>query len=50
MTCKRTSPFTSFAVDDVHAEYARLTAMGVRFSQPPVAMGPVTTAISTPRA
>jgi catechol 2,3-dioxygenase-like lactoylglutathione lyase family enzyme len=38
-------PFTSFAVDDVHAEYARLTALGVRFVQPPVAMGPVTTAV-----
>ena len=38
-------PFTSFAVDDVHAEHARLTALGVRFVQPPVAMGPVTTAV-----
>ncbi len=38
-------PFTSFAVDDVHAEYARLTAAGVRFTQPPTDMGPVTTAV-----
>ena len=38
-------PFTSFAVDDVHSEYARLTALGVRFIQPPVVMGPVTTAV-----
>lgn len=38
-------PFTSFGVDDVHAEYERLVAAGVRFTQPPVAMGPVTTAV-----
>jgi catechol 2,3-dioxygenase-like lactoylglutathione lyase family enzyme len=38
-------PFTSFAVDDVHAEFARLEALGVRFTQPPMAMGPVTTAV-----
>ena len=38
-------PFTSFGVDDVHAEYERLTALGVRFTQPPTAMGPVTTAV-----
>jgi catechol 2,3-dioxygenase-like lactoylglutathione lyase family enzyme len=38
-------PFTSFAVDDVHAEYERLRAEGVVFTQPPVAMGPVTTAV-----
>jgi catechol 2,3-dioxygenase-like lactoylglutathione lyase family enzyme len=38
-------PFTSFAVDDVAAEYERLTAAGVRFTQPPTAMGPVTTAV-----
>src|ERR671937_1182592 len=37
-------PFTSFAVDDVHREYERLRAAGVRFTQGPVAMGPVTTA------
>jgi catechol 2,3-dioxygenase-like lactoylglutathione lyase family enzyme len=38
-------PYTSFAVDDVHAEYARLTAAGVRFTQEPAEMGPVTTAV-----
>ena len=38
-------PFTSFAVDDVAAEYERLLALGVRFTQPPTEMGPVTTAV-----
>jgi len=38
-------PFTSFAVADVHAEHERLTALGVTFTQPPTAMGPVTTAV-----
>jgi catechol 2,3-dioxygenase-like lactoylglutathione lyase family enzyme len=38
-------PFTSFAVEDVHAEYKRLRSVGVRFTQPPVEMGPVTTAV-----
>ena len=38
-------PATSFGVDDVEAEYARLTAVGVEFTQPPAAMGPVTTAV-----
>jgi catechol 2,3-dioxygenase-like lactoylglutathione lyase family enzyme len=38
-------PATSFAVDDVHAEFDRLTALGVRFTQEPAAMGPVTTAV-----
>jgi len=38
-------PAASFAVDDVQAEYERLSERGVRFSQPPVAMGPVTTAV-----
>ena len=38
-------PFTSFAVKDVHAEYERLRSAGVRFTQPPAAMGPVTTAV-----
>jgi catechol 2,3-dioxygenase-like lactoylglutathione lyase family enzyme len=31
-------PSTSFAVDDVHAEHARLSAAGVRFTQPPTVM------------
>jgi catechol 2,3-dioxygenase-like lactoylglutathione lyase family enzyme len=38
-------PFTSFAVDDVAAEYARLAGLGVRFTQEPTDMGPVTTAV-----
>jgi catechol 2,3-dioxygenase-like lactoylglutathione lyase family enzyme len=38
-------PAPSFGVDDVHAEHERLEALGVRFTQPPVAMGPVTTAV-----
>jgi catechol 2,3-dioxygenase-like lactoylglutathione lyase family enzyme len=38
-------PITSFGVDDVRAEYTRLVASGVRFTQPPVAMGPVITAV-----
>ncbi|GAA4073127.1 VOC family protein [Nonomuraea soli] len=38
-------PATSFAVDDVQAEYERLSALGVRFTQEPLAMGPVTTAV-----
>jgi catechol 2,3-dioxygenase-like lactoylglutathione lyase family enzyme len=38
-------PFTSFAVKDVRAEHERLVAAGVRFTQPPVEMGPVTTAV-----
>jgi catechol 2,3-dioxygenase-like lactoylglutathione lyase family enzyme len=38
-------PFTSFAVDDVHAEFERLRSVGVQFTQEPVASGPVTTAV-----
>jgi len=38
-------PFTSFAVDDVAAEFARLTRLGVQFTQEPAEMGPVTTAV-----
>jgi catechol 2,3-dioxygenase-like lactoylglutathione lyase family enzyme len=38
-------PFASFAVDDVEAEYERLRAMNVRFTQAPLSMGPVTTAV-----
>jgi catechol 2,3-dioxygenase-like lactoylglutathione lyase family enzyme len=38
-------PWTSFAVDDVQHEYERLSAAGVAFTQPPVEMGPVTTAV-----
>ena len=38
-------PLAQFTVDDVHAEYARLITLGVEFTQPPVEMGPVTTAV-----
>jgi catechol 2,3-dioxygenase-like lactoylglutathione lyase family enzyme len=38
-------PSTSFAVDDIEAEYERLVALGVQFTQPPTAMGPVTAAV-----
>ena len=38
-------PLAQFAVDDVQAEYERLRALGVRFTQEPLEMGPVTTAV-----
>jgi catechol 2,3-dioxygenase-like lactoylglutathione lyase family enzyme len=38
-------PLTSFAVDDVQAEFDRLRAKGVRFTQEPTEMGGVTTAV-----
>jgi catechol 2,3-dioxygenase-like lactoylglutathione lyase family enzyme len=38
-------PYTSFAVDDVHKEHERLTALGVRFTQEPTLMGSMTTAV-----
>ncbi|MFD4540029.1 VOC family protein [Streptomyces bauhiniae] len=38
-------PATSFAVDDVRAEYDRLRGLGVRFTQEPVSAGPVTIAV-----
>jgi catechol 2,3-dioxygenase-like lactoylglutathione lyase family enzyme len=38
-------PFTSFAVDDVHGHFERLVSRGVRFTQEPTQMGPVTTAV-----
>lgn len=38
-------PFASFAVENVPAEYQRLRALGVRFTQEPAAMGMVTTAV-----
>jgi catechol 2,3-dioxygenase-like lactoylglutathione lyase family enzyme len=38
-------PATQFAVDDVRAEYERLRGMGVRFTQEPLEMGPVVTAV-----
>ena len=38
-------PYTSVAVDDVEAEHTRLLDAGVQFTQPPVDMGAVTTAV-----
>ncbi|MFF0654740.1 MULTISPECIES: VOC family protein [Micromonospora] len=38
-------PLTQFAVDDVAAEHDRLRGLGVLFTQEPVDMGPVTTAV-----
>ena len=38
-------PATAFAVEDVQAEYERLVGLGVTFTQPPLTMGPVTTAV-----
>ena len=38
-------PITSFAVDDAAAEFTRLVRLGVRFTQEPAEMGPVTTAV-----
>ena len=38
-------PFTSFAVEDIAAEHKRLESLGVRFTQPPVNHGTVTTAV-----
>ncbi|WP_017611745.1 VOC family protein [Nocardiopsis salina] len=38
-------PYTSFDVDDVRGEYERLRGLGVHFTQPPVNMGEVTTAV-----
>ena len=38
-------PFTSFAVEDISAEHQRLRDRGVRFTQEPTEMGPVTTAV-----
>ncbi len=38
-------PLAQFAVDDVQAEYERLLGLGVRFTQEPLEMGPVTTAV-----
>ncbi|MEV4690017.1 VOC family protein [Micromonospora echinospora] len=38
-------PLTQFAVDDVAAEHDRLRRLGVLFTQEPVDMGPVTTAV-----
>ncbi|BCB88526.1 VOC family protein [Phytohabitans suffuscus] len=38
-------PFTVFGVKDVRAEYERLRALGVTFTQEPLSMGGMTTAV-----
>ncbi len=38
-------PYTQFNVDDVDAEYKRLTALGVEFTVAPTAMGTVKIAV-----
>jgi catechol 2,3-dioxygenase-like lactoylglutathione lyase family enzyme len=38
-------PYTSFAVADANAEYERLRGQGVRFTQEPLEMESVTTAV-----
>ena len=38
-------PATQFAVDDVAKEFERLRGLGVYFTQEPLNMGPVTTAV-----
>ncbi|MAN77364.1 VOC family protein [Pelagibacterium flavum] len=38
-------PLTSFQVDDIDAEYARLSALGVAFTLPPTNAGPVKMAV-----
>ena len=38
-------PAAAFAVDDVAAEFERLRGLGVRFTQEPVQVGPVTIAV-----
>jgi predicted enzyme related to lactoylglutathione lyase len=38
-------PLAQFAVDDVEAEYRRLTGLGVHFTQPPTDIGPAVVAV-----
>lgn len=38
-------PCTAFGVEDCRAEYERLSALGVHFTQPPTEMGPVVIAV-----
>jgi catechol 2,3-dioxygenase-like lactoylglutathione lyase family enzyme len=38
-------PFTAFQVDDVHAEYERLKALGVEFTMEPTNMGSTMVAV-----
>jgi len=42
---RRDFPYTSFGVHDVRAEHERLGRLGVRFTQEPREMGPITTAV-----
>lgn len=41
MMVRKGIPWTAFAVDDIDADYARLTAEGVEFRGPPSDAGPV---------
>ncbi|GAA1911349.1 VOC family protein [Streptomyces durmitorensis] len=45
MIVKDGIPLAQFAVDDVQAEYERLRDLGVHFTQEPLDMGPITTAV-----
>ncbi|MEU5952332.1 VOC family protein [Streptomyces sp. NPDC047525] len=45
MIVKDGIPLAQFAVDDVQAEYERLRDLGVHFTQGPLDMGPITTAV-----
>jgi catechol 2,3-dioxygenase-like lactoylglutathione lyase family enzyme len=38
-------PYASFGVDDLQAEFSRLRNLGVTFTQEPVDLGPVKTAV-----
>jgi predicted enzyme related to lactoylglutathione lyase len=38
-------PFTALQVDDIQKEYERMQALGVKFTQPPIQMGPVSQAV-----
>jgi catechol 2,3-dioxygenase-like lactoylglutathione lyase family enzyme len=38
-------PFTSFQVDDIDAEFKRLTSLGVEFTREPMDAGPVRMAV-----
>ncbi|MEZ4630290.1 MAG: VOC family protein [Deinococcales bacterium] len=38
-------PMMAFAVNDIDQEFDRLTKLGVKFSQPPIAMGPIKRAV-----
>lgn len=42
---KQGIPLAAFEVDDIAAEYARLIALGVAFTKPPTAAGPVEIAV-----